>query len=86
MEKTPQPLFEENPGRFPLLHIKDMDKKDHELNTEIGDGTIDFVKLSKDFEEAGAKHLIIEQENFAMDPYKSLTQSYKYIERKLMNG
>ncbi len=84
--KDPVTLFEENPGRFPLMHIKDMDKKDHELNTEIGDGTIDFVKISKEFKEAGAEHLIIEQENFAMEPYKSLTQSYAYIERKLMNG
>ena len=84
--KDPIALFEENPGRFPMLHIKDMDKKNNELNTEIGSGTIDYVKLSKDFDEAGAKHLILEQENFAMDAFKSITQSYNYMENNLMNG
>lgn len=84
--QDPVSLFEANPGRFPLLHIKDMDKDDPELNAGIGAGTIDFVKIAKDFDVAGAKHLIIEQENFAMDPYKSLTKSYAYIKQNLMNG
>ncbi len=84
--KDPVALFEENPGRFPLWHVKDMSKIDRELNTEIGAGTIDFHKIFEMAKEAGGKHFIIEQENFEMDPYKSLTQSFNYIKNDLLNS
>ncbi len=82
----PIALFNKYPGRFPLWHVKDMDKADNDLNTEIGAGTIDYIAIFDDMKKAGAKHLIIEQENFSMDPYKSLTQSVNYIEKDLLNG
>ena len=63
-----------------------MDKLDKELNTEIGSGTIDFVELSKVFNKAGAKHLILEQENFEMNAYKSLSESYAYMEKNLIKS
>lgn len=84
--KDPVTLFEQNPGRFPLWHVKDMSKSNNELNTEIGSGTIDFKKIFDMAKEAGGKHFIIEQENFEMDPYKSLTQSYNYIKNDLLNS
>ncbi len=82
----PIALFNKYPGRFPLWHVKDMDKADHDLNTEIGAGTIDYAAIFENMKKSGAKHLIIEQENFDMDPYKSLTQSVDYIERDLLDG
>ena len=85
-KKDPIALFEENPGRFPLWHVKDMDKTNRELNTEIGSGTIDYQKIFDMAKEAGGKHFIIEQENFEMDPYKSLSQSVNYIKSKLLES
>lgn len=84
--KDPVAMMRQNPGRFPLWHVKDMDKADHELNTEIGSGTIDFKKIFQMAEDAGAKHFILEQENFKMDPYKSLAESYHYMKEELMES
>ena len=82
----PLALFQKYPGRFPLWHVKDMSKSDNEKNIEIGAGTIDYSAIFADMKQAGAKHLIIEQENFDMDAYKSLTQSFNYIENDLLEG
>ncbi|MDT0687722.1 TIM barrel protein [Autumnicola psychrophila] len=80
----PIALFEEYPGRFPLWHVKDMDQQKPELNTEVGSGTVDYKEIFKYTEEAGVKHFIIEQENFEMDPYKSLEQSFDYLQNNLI--
>lgn len=82
--KDPVQLITENPGRFPLWHVKDMDKSNDELNIGIGQGSIDFNRIFKNAKKAGTKHFILEQENFEMDPYTSLGISYNYIENKLL--
>lgn len=78
-------LFNKYPGRFPLWHVKDMDKADHDLNTEIGAGAIDYTDISNNFSMNDVKHLIIEQENFAMDAIKSLTESFNYVDKDLLS-
>jgi sugar phosphate isomerase/epimerase len=78
--KDPLELFAKHPGRYEFVHIKDMDKGNHEINTEIGSGTIDFVKILAQAKQAGVKHFIVEQENYTnIDPYVSIKQSAKYI-------
>jgi sugar phosphate isomerase/epimerase len=77
---NPLDIFKKHPGRFTFVHIKDMDKTNHELNTEIGTGTIDFKTILGQAKLAGIKHFIVEQENFTnIDPYASIAQSSKYI-------
>ncbi|RWY53663.1 sugar phosphate isomerase/epimerase family protein [Mucilaginibacter gilvus] len=77
---NPLDIFKKHPGRFTFVHIKDMDKTNHELNTEIGNGTIDFKSILGQAKKAGIKHFIVEQENFTnIDPYQSIAQSSKYI-------
>ncbi|MEO7216028.1 sugar phosphate isomerase/epimerase [Mucilaginibacter sp.] len=77
---NPLDIFKKHPGRFTFVHIKDMDKTNHELNTEIGNGTIDFKTILGQAKKAGIKHFIVEQENFTnIDPYQSIAQSSKYI-------
>jgi len=80
----PVKLFTEFPGRFPMWHVKDMDKVDNTINTEVGTGTIDFKTLYKSAKLAGLKHLIVEQENFSMDPYKSIKQSADYMKKSIL--
>lgn len=80
----PVKLFKEHPGRFPMWHVKDMDKTDHTINTEVGSGTIDFKNLYKYAKVAGLKHLIMEQENFSIDPYVSIKQSADYIKKDII--
>jgi sugar phosphate isomerase/epimerase len=82
--QDPVKMIQEHPGRFPLWHVKDMDKAKPELNTEIGSGSIDFAKIFALSNTAGLKHLLMEQENFSMDAYKSITQSATYMNKKLI--
>ena len=80
----PAKLFTDFPGRFPMWHVKDMDKVDNTKNTEIGTGAINFKNIYKHAKLAGLQHLIMEQENFSMDPYQSITESANYIKKSIL--
>jgi len=77
--QDPVQWLENYPGRFKLIHAKDMDKADQKLNTEVGSGSIDFKKIFKAARSEGVKYYIVEQENFKIDPYASIAQSNKYL-------
>lgn len=79
----PSKLFKAHPGRFPFWHIKDMEKANHNINTEIGTGTIDYKSIYKGAKLAGLEHLIVEQENFSIDPFVSIKQSADYIKKEI---
>lgn len=82
--QDPVAIIKAHPGRFFAFHIKDMDKSNHELNTEIGSGTIDFKRIMSYAKLAGVKHFIVEQENYTnIDPYVSITQSCNYVKNVL---
>ncbi|MGI4886978.1 MAG: sugar phosphate isomerase/epimerase family protein [Janthinobacterium lividum] len=83
--RDPIKLIEANPKRFPMWHVKDMEKAQPEHNTEIGAGTIDFKKIIKYAKTAGLQHLFMEQEYFAIDAYQSITQSAAYIKKNLLS-
>ncbi len=76
-----QPLdyFKKYPGRFELLHIKDMDDTDKRESTEIGMGIIDFPEIFAANKKSGMKYFFLEQEAFKMDVFKSLEISYAYL-------
>lgn len=80
----PVTIFKAHPGRFPLLHVKDMDKINNALNTEIGNGLIDFKKIFAAAGLAGVKHYIVEQENnFKPDIFGSISASNKALKKLL---
>jgi sugar phosphate isomerase/epimerase len=79
-QQDPVAIIKAHPGRFFAFHIKDMDKENHNLNTEIGKGTIDFKTIMKYAGLAGVKHFIVEQENYInIDPYVSIAESCAYV-------
>lgn len=80
----PVELFKQHPGRFSLLHVKDMDKSNNNINTEIGTGTIDFKKIFSYQKLAGVDYAFVEQENFAMDWDKSISISANYLKNELL--
>lgn len=80
----PLELFARHPARFKLWHVKDMDKASKNLNTEIGSGSINYRKIFAKAEQAGAQHYFVEQENFAIDPFESITKSSKYVQNILL--
>jgi sugar phosphate isomerase/epimerase len=77
-------MFAKNPGRFKYVHIKDADKNNKNINTEIGTGSVDFVSILASAKKGGVEHFIVEQENFTnIDPFVSITQSAKYVKDKI---
>jgi sugar phosphate isomerase/epimerase len=82
--QDPVRLMEKHPGRFVMVHVKDMDKAKPQLNTEIGSGSIDYKTIAAKAKISGVKHFIVEQENFAIDPYQSITQSCNYVKNTLL--
>lgn len=82
---TPKELIEKAPGRFPLWHIKDMDKITRDY-TEMGNGSIDYTSLLPDPKRAGLQHYYVEQGgNFAVNSMQSVDQSAQYVQRELLH-
>jgi len=82
--QSPIKLIEEHPGRFPLWHIKDMDKTTDRAFTEVGNGIIDFKTIFKSAKKAGLKYFFVEEDKCPGDPYDSITSSFNYIKNNLV--
>lgn len=81
----PLTLFKKYPGRFPMWHVKDMDKTKPELNTEVGKGSIDFKSIFSGAKLAGMQHFFVEHENnYQPDPIGSIKTSCDYIKANLV--
>jgi sugar phosphate isomerase/epimerase len=81
--KSPHELFSQQPGRFVMWHIKDMDKKTRDY-TELGNGSIDYTKILPDASLAGLQYYFVEQGgNFAKEPMRSATDSAAFMRRHL---
>jgi sugar phosphate isomerase/epimerase len=83
-KQDPIALINKHPGRFPLWHVKDMDKTANRMFTEVGNGIIDFKKIFKHADQAGLKYFFVEQDKCPGDPYDSITQSFNYIKANLV--
>jgi sugar phosphate isomerase/epimerase len=82
-KQDPIALINENPGRFPLWHLKDMDNTSEQQFTEVGSGIIDFKKIFKYADKAGLKYFFVEQDKCPGEPYESIGKSITYIKNNL---
>ena len=89
--QDPVSYFKEYPGRFPLLHIKDMKDKPaptQELDAKmglfapVGHGTIDWTRIFKAAREGGMEHYYVEQDYCEQPPLEAVKMSYDFL-RKL---
>ena len=87
----PLKYFDRYPGRFALVHVKDMKKlpkisaaggqdfgdslKDM---TSVGSGIIDWKRIFAQSEKAGIKHYIVEHDK-PDAPFDSIKNSYEYL-------
>ena len=89
--KDPVDYFNKYPGRFPLVHVKDMKQlpkgaegptaspeKEMPNMTEVGSGVIDWKRIFAHADKAGIQHYIVEHD-FPADPFASITKSYAYL-------
>lgn len=81
----PIKLFKENPGRFTMWHVKDMDKTNPALNAEVGTGSINFKPIFAQAKLSGMKHFFVEHEtNYKPNPMGSVTASCAYIKKEIL--
>jgi sugar phosphate isomerase/epimerase len=91
--QDPLKYFKKYPGRFPLVHVKDLTripKVDASGGqsfgdslpemTEVGSGIIDWKTIFKQGEKAGIKHYFVEHDH-PRDPFASIKASYEYLSK-----
>ena len=88
----PLKYFNEYPGRFPLVHVKDLKTKPKVTTggaqnfgdtvdlTEVGSGIIDWKRIFAQSDKAGIKHYIVEHDH-PKQPIESITKSYQYLSK-----
>ena len=82
--QDPLALFKQHPGRFPLWHVKDMDRTSQRAFTEVGNGSIDFKRIFAQARLAGLKYFFIEQDQTPRSPFDSVSQSIAYVKKNLI--
>jgi len=73
----PVDLFKAHPGRFPLLHVKDI-SSDFKTLEPVGEGVVKFKHIFEHVKEAGAKHYFVEHD-MPKDAFASIATSYKNL-------
>lgn len=76
----PATYFNKFPGRFPLWHLKDMDKT-AKHSTEFGKGDIDLKALLAQSKRAGMKYYFIEQEEYSIAPLAALQYDIDFLKK-----
>ncbi len=90
----PVAYFQKNPGRFPLVHVKDLKKIPANGNevgqnnvtgdtlksdlTDVGSGAIDWKRIFAHADQGGIKIFIVEND-WPVSAFDSITVSYKYL-------
>ncbi|WP_029274025.1 TIM barrel protein [Pedobacter borealis] len=81
---NPVDMFNKNPGRYKMFHVKDMDKADKAVFVEVGSGRIDFKRIFAAAKLAGVDYIFTEQDIIKKAPYDSIAESYNYIKKNLL--
>ena len=89
--KDPIEYFNNNPGRFPMVHVKDMKRlpqgaegptatpdKEMPNMTEVGSGVIDWKHIFANMGKGGVKYFFVEHDTPAK-PMESIEKSYSYL-------
>jgi sugar phosphate isomerase/epimerase len=80
-KQDPVELFKLHPGRYPLWHVKDLDKNTMQP-TEVGMGIVDFKRIFENAKLSGMQYFFVEQDG-APQPLQNVTTSYNNLEKML---
>jgi sugar phosphate isomerase/epimerase len=96
VEHDPLVYFQRYPDRFPLVHVKQLQKlpirtpEDYTSPvlfertlpeiTEVGDGVIDWKRIFSQSTQAGIQHFFVEHD-VPQSPFDSIRMSYEYLEK-----
>lgn len=76
--RDPLELFAAYPGRFALVHVKDLSADGNVV--DVGKGTIPFARIFRQASQGGIRHYFLEHDN-PPDPFAFLTASYRAVRR-----
>lgn len=76
--QDPLKYFDRYPGRFPLVHVKDM-AKDGGF-APVGTGTMDFKRIFAQSEKAGIKHYFVENDE-PKSPFEDIRISFENLQK-----
>lgn len=80
-------FIKKHSGRFPLIHIKDMQIiRDKTESTEVGNGIMNISSIILEAEKQGAQWLIIEQEYFTRPALESVEIGYNNLRKLVAKG
>lgn len=81
--QDPAKMMRQHPGRFSLLHLKDLKpaapgtEPSERVSTEIGLGTVDFPPIFEAAKATGVRHSFVEQEDFDKPVFDALVIDFK---------
>ena len=92
--QDPVEMFKKYPGRFQLLHMKDMHHNQapfYEVVKDdicsVGEGVIDFKKILAAKQTAGAKYIFVEDDNQGNGkPFEGIDTSIKNLTTKILKS
>ncbi|TLW94743.1 sugar phosphate isomerase/epimerase [Saccharomonospora piscinae] len=73
----PGPYLRAHESRFPLLHLKD-GTPTAGVETDLGDGDVDFASILANLSHPGAHHFVIERDE-QPHPVRTANRSYDYL-------
>lgn len=76
--QDPIAYFGNHPGRFPLVHVKDMNAAGDMV--PVGAGVLDFPGIFMHQAEAGIRHFFVEHDN-PEDPFASIAAGFEYLQQ-----
>ncbi len=79
-DQDPLAYFHKYPGRFPLVHVKDMAPGADRKMVDVGKGRIDWKRIFAQSQLAGIEHYFVEHDE-PLDPIASIQASYDYLKR-----
>ncbi len=76
----PLDYFARYPGRFPMVHVKDMDGTPKHAMVDVGRGVIDFKRIFRQRQQAGIQYFFVEHDQ-PPSPFDSIRASYAYLKQ-----
>ncbi len=96
--QDPIAWFRRAPGRYPLLHVKDIKRhlppaynpqrfpEGFQPFTEVGRGSVDWPRVFAHARAAGVKHIFVEQDRTDIPVRRAIRISYRYLRMLRLRG
>jgi sugar phosphate isomerase/epimerase len=75
----PVEIMKKYPGRYPILHIKDMAPGEEQDFECVGNGIVDFPSIFREADKQGIKHFFVERDK-VVDGMACLKSAAEYLE------